>query len=99
MTSNTMSADALPPPWVGANSRVGIGIPSIQIPELELELKMPFQFSNFFTIHLKFIPPTAKTSFKPNFELDNGYIPWFFSFYFLVIDICPNNGEIALLTN
>ena len=53
----------------------------------------------FFTIHLKFIPPTAKTSFKPNFELDNGYIPWFFSFYFLVIDICPNNGEIALLTN
>ena len=97
-----MSADALSPSLGWGQSRVGIGIPSIPIPELELELKMPFQFSNFFTIHLKFIPPTAKTLFKPNFELDNGYIPWYFSFYFLVINICPNtlcNGEIVLLTD
>ena len=80
MTSNTMSADALSPSLGWGQSRVGIGIPSIPIPELEL--KMPFQFSIFFTIYSKFIPPTAKPSFKPNFELDNynGYIPSFFSF-------------------
>ena len=45
-----------------------------------------------------FIPPTAKTSFKPNFQLYHGNIPSFFV-YLLVINICPNNGEIALLTD
>ena len=51
-------------------------------------------------VQLKFIPPTGltKTSLKPDFQLDPGYIPWFFSFYILVmINICLNNGEIVLL--
>ena len=92
-----MSADALSPSlgwgqfpswnWNSFNSNSGIGIEDAT------------SILEFFTIHLKFIPPIAKTSFKPNFELDNGSIPWFFSFYFLVINICPNNGEIALLTD
>ena len=77
-----MSADALSPSlgwgqflswnWNSFNSNSGIGI----------GIEDAISILDFFTIHLKFIPPTAKTSFKPNFELDN---EWLYSLIFLFL--------------
>ena len=94
MTSNTMSANALSP-------SMGWG----QFPSWNWKF-IQFKFRNsieddisileYFTMHLKFIPPTAKTSFKPNLELDNGYIPWFFAKYVFTLNPLKPVGAIAL---
>ena len=79
------------PPGLGPIPELELELPSIPIQELLRiriarsgigikrcnwnRIEDAISILRFLNIHLKFIPPTATTSFKTNFQLDHGYIP------------------------